>query len=175
MASSPSRIVTPKVQPPDSLHIQAAQGWLELGNHVEANEELEKVTPRMRNHPEVLAVSYDVYAAAKNWTAALDLASAIVKLAPNSPVGWLARAQARFHLGQVEDAARSLLGVVDQFPRCEEMRYELAVYECRLGRLDEARRWLCAALEVAEGQQLKLMALDDPNLEPLWRDIGKLP
>src|SRR5262245_61031236 len=27
---------------PDQLHLQAAIGWLELGNHVEANEELEK-------------------------------------------------------------------------------------------------------------------------------------
>jgi len=25
---------------PESLHFQAAQGWLELGSHIEANEEL---------------------------------------------------------------------------------------------------------------------------------------
>ncbi len=31
------------VAPPDSLHLQAAQGWLELGNHIEANEELENI------------------------------------------------------------------------------------------------------------------------------------
>ena len=31
------------LEPPDSLHLQAAQGWLELGNHIEANEELEKM------------------------------------------------------------------------------------------------------------------------------------
>jgi len=29
----------------DKFHIRAAQGWLELGNHLEANEELENITP----------------------------------------------------------------------------------------------------------------------------------
>ncbi len=29
--------------PPDSLYLQAAQGWLELGDPIAANEELEKV------------------------------------------------------------------------------------------------------------------------------------
>jgi hypothetical protein len=26
--------------PPDSLHLEAAEGWIELANHLEANEEL---------------------------------------------------------------------------------------------------------------------------------------
>jgi hypothetical protein len=34
------------LQPPDSLHLQAAQGWLELGDHVEANEELECINAK---------------------------------------------------------------------------------------------------------------------------------
>ena len=35
------------LEPPDSFHLLAAQGWLELGNHVEANEELDKITPQL--------------------------------------------------------------------------------------------------------------------------------
>jgi hypothetical protein len=38
--------------PPDSYHLEAAQGWLELGNHLEANEELEKISPALRIHPD---------------------------------------------------------------------------------------------------------------------------
>ena len=30
--------------PPDTHHLRAALGWLELGNHVEANAELEQIT-----------------------------------------------------------------------------------------------------------------------------------
>jgi hypothetical protein len=33
------------LEPPDSIHLEAAQGWLELGNHIEADEELEKTSP----------------------------------------------------------------------------------------------------------------------------------
>jgi hypothetical protein len=29
--------------PADRIHLQAADGWLDLGNHVEANAELEKI------------------------------------------------------------------------------------------------------------------------------------
>jgi len=39
------RTITVKTFPPgDVRHLEAAQGWLELGNHLEANEELEKIT-----------------------------------------------------------------------------------------------------------------------------------
>ncbi len=47
------------LEPPDSLHLQAAQDWLELGNHIEANEELEKSTPQLCAHPMVLAVRWE--------------------------------------------------------------------------------------------------------------------
>jgi hypothetical protein len=39
--------------PPNNLYFQAAQGWLELGDHIEANEELDKVTASLRAHPAV--------------------------------------------------------------------------------------------------------------------------
>ncbi len=32
------------LQPPDSLHLQAAQGWIVLSNHIEADAEPDKVT-----------------------------------------------------------------------------------------------------------------------------------
>jgi hypothetical protein len=37
----------------DLRHLQAAQGWFELGNHVEAAEELEQISPQLRAHPPV--------------------------------------------------------------------------------------------------------------------------
>lgn len=35
----------------DQRHLDAAQGWLELVNHLEANEELENITAKNRAHP----------------------------------------------------------------------------------------------------------------------------
>jgi hypothetical protein len=70
------------LRPPDTHHLQAAQGWLELGNHLEANQELERITAQLRSHPEVLEVRWHIHAHAKKWDACVDIADAIIKLAP---------------------------------------------------------------------------------------------
>jgi hypothetical protein len=66
------------LEPSDSLHVQAAQGWLELGNHIEADAELDNIDGPLRAHPDVLKERWEIYAAAKKWEAALDIAAAIV-------------------------------------------------------------------------------------------------
>jgi len=43
--------------PPDSLHLSVAIGWLELGNHIEANAALENITPALRAHPDDVAAT----------------------------------------------------------------------------------------------------------------------
>ena len=54
------------------------------------------------------------------------------------------------------------------------MRYNLACYECQLGNLDRAKRWLEKAFELGDARNMKLAALDDPDSEPLWKVIGKI-
>jgi len=44
----------------DKRHLETAEGWLDLGNYLEANEELGKVTASMRSHPEVLLSRWQV-------------------------------------------------------------------------------------------------------------------
>ena len=46
------------LQPPDTFPLQAAQGWMELGNHEEANEELELIDAPLRAHLDVLEVRW---------------------------------------------------------------------------------------------------------------------
>jgi len=67
----------------DQRHLEAAEGWIELGNHLEANEELQSITPENRAHPAVLEVRWQIYAKAKKWEAALDIASALIQLLQN--------------------------------------------------------------------------------------------
>ena len=38
----------------DQRHLKAAEGWLVLGNHVEAHKELDGIEPAHRVHPDVL-------------------------------------------------------------------------------------------------------------------------
>jgi hypothetical protein len=63
----------PELKPPDSHHLKAAEGWLELGNYLEANEELERIQPRVRAHPLVLEVRWTICAKAKKWEACVEI------------------------------------------------------------------------------------------------------
>jgi predicted Zn-dependent protease len=80
------------LEPPDSLHLQSAQGWCELHAFAEADAELDNITASLRAHPSVLEVRWQVYANLEKWAGALDIASAIVKLVPDWPSGWIYRA-----------------------------------------------------------------------------------
>ena len=79
------------LQPPDTFHLQAAQGWMELGNHEEANEELELIDAPLRAHPDVLEVRWLIHQKVENWELCENIASALVKLAPERTTGWIDR------------------------------------------------------------------------------------
>ena len=63
------------LEPPDSFHLEAAQGWLELGNPIEAEKELDRIAPQLRDHPHVLVVHWLVCAKAEKWSVAFEIAS----------------------------------------------------------------------------------------------------
>jgi tetratricopeptide (TPR) repeat protein len=161
------------LEPPDTHHLQAAQGWLELGNHIEAIEELENIAPQLRAHPEALKVRWEIYAAAKKWEAAIDIAAAIVQLDPDDLAGWIHWSYALHELKRTAEARDNLLRVVEKFPISATMRYNLACYECQLGRLERAKEWLEKAFALGDAKGMKLAALDDPDLQPLWKEISK--
>jgi len=160
-----------RLEPPDSLHLRAAQGWLELGNHIEANEEVEKIRPELRSHPQVLEVQWEINAAAKQWAAALDIGAALIQHNPDDPLGWVQRSYALHELKRTAEARDNLLRVVDKFPISATMRYNLACYECQLGRLEQAKDWLEKAFKLGNAKKMKRMAQEDPDLKPLWQDI----
>jgi predicted Zn-dependent protease len=158
----------------DQLHLQAAQGWLGLRDWREANHELDQLSPSTQLHPEVLRVRYEVYAAAKQWDLAVEVARAVCKLVPESLWGWIHCAYALRELKRTAEAWNVLLPVVNKFPDQYIIRYNLACYACQLGRLKEAGKWLADAIDRADTKDVKLMALSDPDLEPLWADISQI-
>jgi predicted Zn-dependent protease len=158
----------------DRRHLEAAQGWFELGNCIESTEELDQTTREMRGHPSVLEVRFHIYAAAKKWEYAAEIAKAISELVPESPFGFIHRAYSLHELKRTQEAWNVLLPVVDKFPKEHIIRYNLACYACQLGNLKEARAWLKKAIHMADPKQVKLMALNDPDLQPLWKEIGEI-
>jgi len=162
------------LEPPDTFHLDAAIGWLGLGNWQEANEELEKITPQLRAHPDVLEVRLEIYAKAGKWEPCVDLGNALVQAVPESPFGWMQRSFALHELKRTQEAADLLKPAADLFPKEWLIRYNLACYACQLGNRKEARTWLELAFELGDPKQVKLMALDDPDLEPIWTEIGEI-
>ena len=62
---------------------------MELGNHEEANEELELIDAPLRTHPDVLEVRWLIHQKVENWELCENIASALVKLAPERTTGCL--------------------------------------------------------------------------------------
>lgn len=158
----------------DTRHLSAAQGWIALGNHLEAFNELEKIAPRNRATLEVLSVRWEVYQKANHWTAAGGVASAVQKVAPDRIDGYVWRSVSLEKLGCTQDAYDNLEPVAYKFPGTGIIAYLLAVYACQLQRMPEAKAWLTCAFASPEGKELKLRALDEKALEPFWGQIGKL-
>ena len=159
------------LEPPDSMHLTAAQGWLELGNPPEANEELEQIAAELQCHPEVLRVRWHLNVQQKKWAACLDIANTLIKLDPLSSSGWVNWANTLYWAGRTQEAFDGLLPLIVEFPKVWAIPYNLACYCAQLGKLNEARTWLNKAFAMpADGEerkQLQMIALADPDLEPL--------
>ena len=58
----------------DRRHLDAADGWLGLGNLHEAGAELDQITATEQSHPDVLQLRWNVTATAGAWADSLDIA-----------------------------------------------------------------------------------------------------
>ena len=86
------------------------------GNVMEANSELNRVSPALRRHPDFLAVRNKVLAKAECWTECVAVAAAIAEFAPKSSLGWLLRSHALHQLKQTRMAMETLLPALEIFP-----------------------------------------------------------
>ena len=162
-----------EMEPPDIHHLLAAQGWLELGNHVEADKELEKIAPQLRNHPDFLEIRCNIRHIQKNWDACVEIAHALIAADPDRMTGWVRHSFALHELKRTEEAYVHLATVADDFPGQWVVPYNLACYCSQLGKFDEAKEWFKKALLIGE-TEVQNAGLDDPDLKPLW-DSENMP
>jgi len=162
-----------KLEPPQVHYVSAAIGWLELGNLSEAKAELERIGPEFHDYPDVLEVRWAICAEEQKWEEGLKIARALVQAAPDSPAGWLHQAYAlrRVPEGGVKQAWHALLPAFDKFPKEAVISYNLSCYACQMKQLEAARVWFKRASFLGGKEKFKRMALEDPDLEPLWEEI----
>lgn len=156
----------------DRFQIEAAEGWLMLGNPVEANEELEKVSPEYRRHPAALAVRWQVYAAAEWWEAAWIVSKVLCEVLPESAEAWICQANSVRRYKGVFEALDLLKTVHPRFNGHPVILYNLACYAAQVSKFDEASQWLTDAFRAEDGVTLKVAAVYDPDLRPLWEKVG---
>jgi predicted Zn-dependent protease len=154
-------------------HIQAAEGWLDLGDWRSANEEPENVPARLRAHPSVLEMRFRVYSMAKHLELALEVAEAVVALTPHEETAWINRSYVLHDMKRTQEAYDQLLPALERFEEECTIPYNLACYACQLGDHAHAKELLALAYERGDANEIKLMALDDPDLAPLWRSSSE--
>jgi len=163
------------IGPPDSHHFNAACGWWELGNRAEARTELAALSPENQKHPAVLDLHWALCIGEQQWEEAFRVAQDLMVISPDDPSGWLhcAYALRRMKTGGVDQAWALLLPVAEKFPREPVIAFNLACYACQLQQLDTARQWIKRAGEIGDAKTIRVMALADEDLKPLWAEILK--
>lgn len=158
---------------PDAHCLLAAIGWLELGNPVEAQAELNWISEANQRRLDVLEVRWRICVGAQDWEEGLRMGRLLVELAPGSCSGWICQAYAlrRSTPGGLKKAWDALLPAYELFPEEAVVPFNLACYACQLHHLAEARKWLKRAMDIDGEPAIKTMALQDPDLEPLWKEI----
>ncbi|NBV23003.1 MAG: tetratricopeptide repeat protein [Proteobacteria bacterium] len=155
---------------PDKHLVSAALGWLELKLPGEARAELQQVAPANLNHPEVLEVWWRIHAAEQHWDEALRVAELELIAAPERMSGWVDRSYSLHELRRTQEAREALLPAVKKFPEASLIPYNLACYACQLGNTGEARQWLMKAIARGEKDEIKNLAVNDPDLAAI-RDL----
>ncbi len=165
-----------ELEPPDTHHLSAALGWLGLGNAKEAEKELERISPDFAMHPDVLEARWFLCAEGRRWQEGLEIARALLQSSPERPTAWLNQAYAlrRVPDGGLRQAWDALLPAFDKFPKEPTVAFNLACYACQMNELDAARIWFKRAVKLAGKEQMKRMALADPDMKPLWDEIRQL-
>ena len=93
--------------PQDQHHLLAAEGWLELGDWLAANEELEEIEAAHRAFPSVFALRVRIYCAAGKWEMALTVGNRVAEHIQDAELH-LAMAVSNAALSQIREATRWL-------------------------------------------------------------------
>jgi tetratricopeptide (TPR) repeat protein len=153
----------------EQQHLTKAEGYLELGMFLDANEELENIEPDVRHLPEVLLVRLGIYHGLKKWELMQAVAKKLTKHDAANAQLWILWAYATRRAESIEAARDILLEALTHHPEVAVFHFNLACYECQLGNMDVARGYVTKTFKIEPGY--KLLALEDDDLKPLWDSL----
>jgi hypothetical protein len=77
------------LEPPATIHVSAAEGWLMLGCPDEAERDLGRIAADARSHPDVLGVRCELCVARGDWAGCFTIAQEMLKLVPANVGPWI--------------------------------------------------------------------------------------
>lgn len=143
-----------------------AEGFLEIGQHREAWEELEKLPDAARAHPDVLLLRMDILLAMERWEDAVVLGAGCCMNWRTHDAFFLRTADALMHLKDDENALVVLKSAPESLQAKPEFHYAIAKCAASIGLVSDAKKALqeCFSLDKSYRQR----ALDELDLQAVW-------
>ena len=154
------------LDPENERMLVAAQGYLELGLPLEANNEIENMSAEVRHLPAVLEVRVGIYRKLEKWELMQVVAKSLALHDPDEPQFTIWWAYATRRADSLDAARLILVNAVERLPEVPIFLFNLACYESQLGDVEVAKARLQHALNLEP--KLRLIALEDEDLRPLW-------
>lgn len=149
----------------DRRQLEFAVGYLELDAPALAHDELAKIAPAMKGHPDVLMVSLEIFTHARNWSQCVEIACHLVQVQPDNPQWPVSFAYATRRAVSLEAAHVILHEAEGRFPKDATIKFNLGCYAAQMGELDAAKQLVQQAIELDPSFQKA--AREDPDLEPI--------
>lgn len=149
--------------------LERAEGYLDLKMPAPARRELDRVPPEHQDHPAFLRVRLQSLMAGEEWAEAAELAARLRQIEPGEPSHLIQQAFATRRAKGIEEAKALLVEGLKAFPEVDVIPYNLACYECQLGHVDAAMKYLDRVL--AKDSGWRAVALEDADLRSLWPQL----
>jgi Flp pilus assembly protein TadD len=103
---------------------------------------------------------------------AAAVAKHLVKTDPGNPAAWINLAYAVRRAENIQAAEAILLKARALHPKSAVVAFNLACYASVLGHMEEAKVRLQHSIDL--DKDIRRLALDDEDLQPLWDWIGQI-
>jgi thioredoxin-like negative regulator of GroEL len=126
------------LEPEDQRSLTAAEGYIEVGMFLDADEELERVSPEVRHLPELLAARVDIYRALGKWELVQTVAERLAEHDSDNVEWSLSLALAIRRAESIEAARAILLAASEKHPGEAIVHHNLARFACDSVNIAEA-------------------------------------
>ena len=144
-------------------NLQAACGYAELGMFRESVAELDAISDRFQNRPEVLQLRLHHLMRQKRWAAALRVSQLLCRVAPDCGTGFLHAGFCLHQLGKTAEAKKLLITGPVALLKEPIYYYNMGCYEALLGDVNGAKENLLISFKM--DASFREIAKKDPDLK----------